>query len=68
MPSYEIPGKGALHVSALVLDLNGTVAIDGEIIPGVAERVRALQKQGMTVKCSRRQPSALRCSRPRAWP
>jgi P-type E1-E2 ATPase len=47
MLSYEIPGRGTLCISALVLDLNGTVAIDGEIIPGVAQRVRALQKRGL---------------------
>ena len=47
MPTYEIPGRGRLELSALVLDLNGTVAVDGEIIPGVAARVGALQAQGV---------------------
>ncbi|MGC8825614.1 MAG: HAD family hydrolase [Anaerolineae bacterium] len=38
----ELPGQGALIIRALVLDLNGTVTTDGVLIPGVAERVRAL--------------------------
>ena len=47
MASFEIPGRGRVDLSAVVLDLNGTVAIDGELIPGVAERVRALQDAGI---------------------
>jgi len=38
----ELPGQGNLNIRALVLDLNGTVTTDGSLIPGVAERVRAL--------------------------
>lgn len=38
----ELPGWDTLHICALVLDLNGTVATDGSLVPGVAERVRAL--------------------------
>ncbi len=37
-----IPGQGALVLKHLVLDLNGTVALDGEILPAVAERLAAL--------------------------
>jgi P-type E1-E2 ATPase len=48
MPTYEIAGWGTLTLSNLVLDLNGTVAIDGELVPGVAERVAALAGGGMT--------------------
>jgi P-type E1-E2 ATPase len=33
----------------LVLDLNGTIAIDGDIIPGVSERVEKLTAQGLDV-------------------
>lgn len=45
MIQMEIPGwspatRGGLE--HLVLDLNGTVAVDGEVIPGVAERLAAL--------------------------
>jgi P-type E1-E2 ATPase len=39
----EIPGRDALRLSQLVLDLNGTIALDGELLPGVAERVAALR-------------------------
>ncbi len=38
----EIPGRGRLEIAHLVLDLNGTLATDGDVPPGVAERVRAL--------------------------
>jgi P-type E1-E2 ATPase len=48
MPTYKIPGRGSLSLSTLVLDLNGTVAIGGEIIPGIGARVKQLQARGMT--------------------
>ena len=35
MFSHEIPGYGLLSLEHLVLDYNGTLAIDGEMIPGV---------------------------------
>jgi P-type E1-E2 ATPase len=38
----KVPGWGDLALKYLVLDLNGTVALDGKIIPGVAERLAAL--------------------------
>lgn len=38
----DIPSQGTLQLEYLVLDLNGTVALDGEVIPGVAERLAAL--------------------------
>jgi P-type E1-E2 ATPase len=38
----EIPGWRALALEHLVLDLNGTVALDGQVMPGVAERLAAL--------------------------
>jgi P-type E1-E2 ATPase len=37
-----IPGWSALDLWHLVLDLNGTVAVDGAPIPGVAERLAIL--------------------------
>jgi P-type E1-E2 ATPase len=43
----EIPGRGALELSILILDLNGTIAIDGAIIAGVAERVAKLKSRGL---------------------
>ena len=47
MPTYDMPGRGELCLSVLVLDLNGTVSIDGQVIAGVAERVVALKAQGV---------------------
>lgn len=34
-----VPGLGELELETLVLDYNGTVAEDGELLPGVAERI-----------------------------
>lgn len=42
MPVLDIPGFGELSLSRLVLDYNGTLALDGELLPGVAERLSAL--------------------------
>ena len=42
MPTYEIPGMGKLALNHLVLDYNGTLAVDGVLLPGVAEGLRAL--------------------------
>jgi P-type E1-E2 ATPase len=38
----NVPGFGALALEHLVLDFNGTLAVDGELLPGVAERLAAL--------------------------
>ncbi|BAH77112.1 HAD family hydrolase [Solidesulfovibrio magneticus] len=42
MPLYSIHGQASLEVRHLVLDYNGTMATDGTLVPGVAERVREL--------------------------
>ena len=42
MLTIEIPGYGRLALEHLALDLNGTLALDGEVLPGVAERLAAL--------------------------
>jgi P-type E1-E2 ATPase len=42
MLTVEIPGHGRLALDHLALDLNGTLALDGEVLPGVAERLAAL--------------------------
>jgi P-type E1-E2 ATPase len=42
MLEVEIPGRGALRLAHLVLDVNGTIALDGVLLPGVADRLRAL--------------------------
>jgi len=38
----DIPGKGLLRLEHAVFDVNGTLALDGELLPGVAERLAAL--------------------------
>jgi len=39
-----IPGRGNYTIKNLVLDLNGTIALDGKIIRGVKERVAMLSQ------------------------
>lgn len=40
----HIPGQEDIHVNYLVLDFNGTIALDGLLIPGVKERLMELAK------------------------
>jgi soluble P-type ATPase len=42
MLTVEIPGYGRLALEHLALDLNGTLAVDGEVLPGVPERLAGL--------------------------
>jgi soluble P-type ATPase len=42
MLDVEVPGFRRLKLENLVLDYNGTLAQDGELVPGVAERLEAL--------------------------
>ena len=44
MIEIAIPGRGTYRLNHLLLDLNGTIALDGEIIPGVEERLQELGK------------------------
>jgi P-type E1-E2 ATPase len=39
-----IPGRQTLRLRHLTLDVNGTLAVDGQLIPGVAERIAALRQ------------------------
>lgn len=45
MLAIAIPGFGDLELEHLVLDYNGTLAIDGKLIPGVREALVALAEQ-----------------------
>ncbi len=38
-----IPGRGTLQLEHLVLDVNGTLAVDGALIEGVARRLASLR-------------------------
>lgn len=42
MPLFNIPGFGSFEAKHLVLDYNGTLAEDGALVAGVAERLRQL--------------------------
>ena len=44
MIEVEIPGYGRIGLSHLVLDYNGTLACDGELLPGVRETLTALSE------------------------
>ena len=39
MLKLEIPGREPIELEHLVLDYNGTIALDGKIVPGVIERL-----------------------------
>jgi P-type E1-E2 ATPase len=42
MLEIVIPSRGVLRLEYLVLDVNGTIALDGQLIPGVGERLDKL--------------------------
>jgi len=42
MISLDIPGFGGLELAHLVLDYNGTLAVDGRLLPGVTEALTGL--------------------------
>jgi P-type E1-E2 ATPase len=44
MLEITIPPRGLLHLEYLLLDVNGTIALDGELIPGVGERLSRLEE------------------------
>ena len=45
MLTLSIPGRPDIHAEHLVLDMNGTLTVDGALLPGVAERLAALKPQ-----------------------
>lgn len=45
MIDISIPGFGAYKLRTLALDFNGTLALDGALLPGVAERLTALAER-----------------------
>jgi len=44
MLRISIPGFGVLRLRHLVLDYNGTLAVDGRLLPGVKLRLRTLSR------------------------
>ncbi|MBE0618882.1 MAG: ATPase P, partial [Proteobacteria bacterium] len=45
MIEIPIPGGAPLRLSSLLLDLNGTLAVDGCVAPAVRERLRRLGRE-----------------------
>jgi len=43
MLNIDIPGRGQFQLEHVVLDVNGTLAVDGQLIDGVAQALAALQ-------------------------
>ena len=44
MLEIEVPGRGVYCLKHLVLDVNGTIAVGGQLVEGVAERVAELRR------------------------
>ena len=43
MIELDIPGRGLIRLEHLVSDVNGTIALDGQLHNGLARRINALQ-------------------------
>jgi P-type E1-E2 ATPase len=43
MIEISIPGRGALQIEHLVTDVNGTLAVDGQLISGLEGRIESLR-------------------------
>ena len=44
MLAIDIPGRGSYELARLVIDVNGTIAEDGDLIAGVKERFARLKR------------------------
>ncbi len=44
MLTFDIPGFKVLQLAHLVMDYNGTLAVDGKLVDGVAARLEALSR------------------------
>jgi P-type E1-E2 ATPase len=44
MLEVDIPSRGLLRLEYLVLDVNGTIALDGQLLPSVHERLGQLSR------------------------
>jgi hypothetical protein len=45
MLEIDIPSRGVLRLEHLVLDMNGTIALDGQLVPTAYERLGRLSKK-----------------------
>ena len=46
---FDIPGQGKVEIKTLVLDLNGTLAVNGKLVEGVKERLDELNKKDLEI-------------------
>ena len=44
MIDITVPGRGSHTIELLILDLNGTISVDGRIVRGVKEKLRRLSE------------------------
>jgi P-type E1-E2 ATPase len=44
MIELDIPGNGSFVLEHIVFDVNGTLAVDGNLLPGVTETIAALRE------------------------
>lgn len=49
MLKISIPGKGTMNIENIVLDFNGTIASDGNLKEGIAERIQKLSRDGIHI-------------------
>lgn len=45
MIRVNIPGMGNLELENLVLDFNGTIAVEGRLLPGVGKKIKELTRR-----------------------
>ena len=45
MIKFTIPGQGNYEIEHLVMDVNGTLAIDGQLMEGVPGKIKTLRTQ-----------------------
>lgn len=46
---YTVPGVGNVELHTIILDLNGTLTVGGNIVEGVSERLKRLRELGYKV-------------------
>ncbi len=47
--TYDIPGVGQLTINTIILDLNGTLSVGGQVVDGVRGRLTRLKERGFKV-------------------
>jgi ribonucleotide monophosphatase NagD (HAD superfamily) len=43
---YSIPGYGEIEIRTIILDLNGTLSVGGEVVEGTHKRLKQLKSAG----------------------